>query len=533
MTSRRLASWILLALTAPLLFVEPRASIAALWPSALAISLAFVTRDIHASLFLGAFAGACLLRGGNLAGAFLDLFSEYLVPALTDPWNVSVVVFTLLMGGFVELLERSGGLAALARRLEGHRSDPHRTGLTIYLLGWLFFVDGLGNAMLLGKTLRPSADRAGLSREKLAFIVDSTSSPIASLALVSTWVAYEISVIRDGFANATPGVDAGVAPYGMLIESLPYRFYPWFLLLVVLLSVRGRDLGPMIAAERASRAAASPSSATPVDEPDRSLAIASLSVLPILVLVAGVVVGLWLDGGGGGRRLTLAAAIDALGRADAARVFVWATAAAIAVAMVLDSRLRREAPGPTAIVVDGMQKMFRPALILVLAWTLNGVIQEMGAADYLVHRLGDRLPASFVPAGVFVLAAAVSFSTGTSWGTMAIVMPLAIPLAASLTGFVPGAAPSPLVVATIGAVLAGAVFGDHASPISDTTIVSAFASDCDVMAHVRTQLPYVLLAAAIAIGFGYVPAGFGISPWVLLPLGFTACWVGMRLGQRT
>ena len=531
MTSRRLATWVLLAATAPLVFLDPRGSIATLWPSVLAISLAFVTRDIHASLFLGALSGTWLLEGGNLVGAFLDLFSEYLIPALTNPWNISVVIFTLLMGGFVELLERSGGLAALARRIEGRGTDPQRTGLTIYMLGWLFFVDGLGNAMLLGKTLRPSADRAGLSREKLAFIVDSTSSPIASLALVSTWVAYEISVIRDGFANATPGIDAGVAPYGILIESLPYRFYPWFLLLIVFLSVRGRDFGPMLAAERASRAA-SPPSATTVDESDRSLAIASLSILPILVLVGGVFVGLWIDGGGARQRLTAAAAIDVLGRADAARVFVWATAVAIAVAMVVDSRVRRDGSGPAQVVVDGMQKMFRPALILVLAWMLNGVIQEMGTADYLVRSLGGRLPVALVPTGVFVLAAAVSFSTGTSWGTMAVVMPLAIPLAASLTGFVPGAAPSPILVATIGAVLAGAVFGDHASPISDTTIVSAFASECDVMAHVRTQLPYVLLAAAIAIGIGYVPAGFGIAPWLLLPVGFVGCWIGMRPGQR-
>jgi Na+/H+ antiporter NhaC len=184
--------------------------------------------------------------------------------------------------------------------------------------------------------------------------------------------------------------------------------------------------------------------------------------------------------------------------------------------------------------MQGMREMFLPALILILAWLLNSVLQELGAAAYLVRGLGDWLPAAALPALVFILSAVVSFSTGTSWGTMAIVMPLAIPLAARVAGFEgSGGMPGPMVV-TVGAVLAGAVFGDHCSPISDTTIVSAFSCNCDVMAHVRTQLPYALAAAGMAVVLGYGPAGLGVPPILLLLLGGTGCWALVRIvGRKT
>ena len=182
----------------------------------------------------------------------------------------------------------------------------------------------------------------------------------------------------------------------------------------------------------------------------------------------------------------------------------------------------------TQFFFQGMQAMFLPTLILVFAWVLKSVIKELGTANYLVTMLGERLPGAWLPALVFVLASTISFSTGTSWGTMAIVMPLAIPLAVKLTDFQVGMTAGPVLVATVGAVLAGAVFGDHCSPISDTTIVSAFSSDCDVMAHVRTQLPYALAAAALATFLGYLPAGYGISPWWLLGAGGLACWFLVR-----
>jgi len=529
--TRIITAWAAFLATFALLLVpEVRSGPVVLWPSVLAVGLAFVTRDIYLSLFLGALAGAVLLQHGNIAAAFLDLFVKYLIPALKDPWNISVLVFTLMMGGFVEVLNRTGGMAALAERLLGRAHTPRRAGMSVFALGWLVFFDGLANSMLVGKTMRPVADRAGLSREKLAYIVDSTSSPIAGLALISTWVAYEMSVIRQGFENiGDPALAAGVAPYQLLVQSLPFRFYNWFCLLLVFLAIwLGRDIGPMVAAERKARAARQPDRASPeaTNNPGRLW----LAVVPLLVLIVGVFGGLFVQGGGLEHPLSVATAIDAFGKADAALVFVCATAFASVVAMTCSALSPRDAraPGVVAVFLDGMKQMFLPVLILVFAWVLNGVIREMGTAAYLVSLLNNHISAAWLPAMVFAVAALISFSTGTSWGTMAIVMPLVIPVAASLTGMTTAVGVGPVVIVTIGAVLAGAVFGDHCSPISDTTIVSAVSSDCDAMEHVRTQMPYALGAAGIALLLGYAPAGWGVSSWLLLPVGALACWALIR-----
>jgi len=529
-----------LATFAWLLAPDLKASPAVLWPSALAVGLAFLTRDIYLSLFLGAFSGALLLHGGNPWTAFQDLLIGRLIPSLTDRWNISVLIFTLMMGGFVEVLNRNGGMTALTARVMGQSRSPRRAGLGAYFMGWLVFFDGLASSMLTGKTLRPIADRAGLSREKLAFIVDSTSSPIAGLALLSTWVAYEMSVIKQGLVNTGDAALAdSIAPFSWLVLSLPFRFYNWFMLLLVFLLVwLMRDWGPMLAAEKASRARPR-SGISPAD----ALVTGSqafLALIPLGVLVLGVFGGLYVGGGGLEMTFTFSHLVEAMGKADAAAVFVLATAVATVVALGLTASFRTPAAplgtpsdSGTHAFLQGMQQMFLPALILVFAWMLNSVIKELGTANYLVALLGERLPAAWLPALVFLLAAVVSFSTGTSWGTMAIVMPLAIPLAVKLTAFHAGMTVSPVLAATVGAVLAGAVFGDHCSPISDTTIVSSFSSDCDVMAHVRTQTPYALTAALLAILLGYLPAGYGISPWWLLTFGGLACWLLVRYrGQR-
>lgn len=534
---RTITTWVVfLATFAWLLVPEVRHSPAALWPSVVAVGLAFVTRDIYLSLFLGAFAGAILLRHGNVAGAFLDLFDKYLIPALKDPWNVSVLVFTLMLGGFVELLNRNGGMTALAEWFLGRAHSRRKAALGVYLMGWVIFIDGLASSLLVGKSMRPITDRAGVSREKLSFIVDSTSAPVAGLALISTWVAYEMSVIRQGFENIGDAqLAAQMAPYQLLIQSLPYRFYNYFVLLIVFLTIwLGRDFGPMLGAERSARTQTDKPAGT--DGVPRAGSRAFLAIVPLLVLVLGVFGGLFVQGGGLGRPLTMASLIEAFGKADAALVFVWVTALASILAMAL-SKLSPAAdsePGVVAVFFDGMKQMFLPALILVFAWVLNAVIKEAGAAPYLVSLLGPDTGAAWLPALVFGLASLISFSTGTSWGTMAIVMPLTIPVAAKLTGLHAGGTPDAVLIATIGAVLAGAVFGDHCSPISDTTIVSAFSSDCDAMDHVRTQLPYALAAAGLAVLLGYAPAGWNVSPWVLLFLGAVGCCVAVRYwGKRS
>jgi len=488
-----------------------------IWPSVLAITLAFITRNIYVSLFTGAFAGAMLLSDGNPFAAFLALFEKHLLPSLSDPWNISVLVFTLMMGGLVELMNVGGGMQALATRLLRGSETKRRAGLGVFGLGWVLFIDGLANAMLVGKSMRPITDRVGMSREKLAFIVDSTSSPIAGLSLISTWVAYELSVIQQGFANAG---QPDVAAFPLLVQSLPYRFYNLLLLLIVFLVIwYSRDFGEMRKAEARSHAAPRP-------KPDRT---SDGKIWPIAVclstLIIGVFAGLYFQGGGTLNTISFGAMTDAFGNANAVLVFVWATAGTVVLTMVLNRLTLPRTAGASVVkpFFNGMNQMFLPAIILVFAWMLNSVIKEMGAAKFLVSLLSGSMNPSWLPAATFLLGAVISFSTGTSWGTMAILMPLVIPVA---LGMPDGAAT--VLVPTIGAVLAGAVFGDHCSPISDTTIVSAVSSDCDPMAHVRTQMPYALAAAAVALFLGYIPAGWGLNPWFSLVIAALVCWAIVR-----
>jgi len=527
---RILATWVVLLLTFPLLLIpDLKASPAVLWPSVVAVGLAFVTRDIYASLFLGAFAGAILLNHGNVLSAFLDLFSRYLLPALADPWNMSILVFTLLMGGLVGLLNWNGGMRSVAEFLLQGGHSRRRAEMGAYILGWIIFFDGIANSMLVGKVMRPITDRAGISREKLSFIVDSTSSPIAGVALISTWIAYEMSVIRDGLVNlANPALIESVSPYQLLVQSLPYRFYNYFILLIVLAVIwLGRDFGPMLGAERRF--------VNPEPEPQSSggpgrFSRSLLGLVPLAALILSVFGGLFIRGGGLERPLSWESLITAFGTADAAKVFVESTAFTAILTLLMSAAWRPVGDSRSVIAVffEGMMHMFLPVLILVFAWVLNGVIKELGTSAYLVSFLDKTLSPALLPALVFLVSAIVSFSTGTSWGTMAIVMPLVVPVAATLADF---QFESPMFIATIGAVLAGAVFGDHCSPISDTTIISSLSSDCDHIEHVRTQLPYALAAALIALFVGYGLSAI-VSPVWLLTVGSIACWALVRYAGK-
>ncbi len=472
---------------------------------------------------MGAFAGSILIHQEPL-NAFLQLFSKYMLPALADPWNAGVIVFTLMMGGFVELLNQGGGMQTLAQRWLTNSQSTKRTELGIFALGWVMFIDGLANAMLVGRTMRPIADKAGVSRTRLALIVDTTSSPIAAFALVSTWIAYEMSVIREGFIIAWNEVGAeSISPFSILIESLPHRYYNYAVLGLVFASILlKRHLSPIGKETRASTPAtdSDDSSNTLKDTP------AWRALAPVAFLLMAVFVGLYLDGREAGSTISVASLITAFGNANASTIFVCATALASVFAMICFPRSpTTDAPSVSSIYVNGMKNMFPPVVILALAWTLSGVIKDLETAKWLSQQLGSGFAVGFLPVAVFVLAALTSFSTGTSWGTMAILMPLVIPIGVEALQLSPGDALPTIMIASIGAVLAGAVFGDHCSPISDTTLISALSSGCEPITHVRSQLPYALLAGGLSIviwGLGTAVGLKAILPLILLPF---ACWL--------
>ncbi len=502
-------------------------------PPILAIGLALLTRQVIVALLLGVLVGATLIEG-NLFFAFLRVGDQYLLNALAHKDHASIILFTTILGGMVGVLSRSGATEGIVHWLSGHVRSRRGGMISTAAMGTVIFFDDYANTLLVGSTMRPLTDRLKISREKLAWLVDSTAAPVTTVAVISTWVGFEVGLIQDALAK----LDQGGQAYTFFLRSLPYSYYPLLtLFFVYLVSLTGRDFGPMLAAEKRAvekgevlRPGSQPAGDTPALCPnpagndDHKPAHPALAGVPILSVILVTALGLFF----GGRQAALEAGLispslrDILNNADSFAVLTWAalTGAVMAVLLAFLSgrlKLREALEG----YLDGARAMVIAVTILILAWSLSAVCEQLDTAGFLVGISHQVLSARLLPLVVFVLAAAVSFATGTSWGTMAILMPLVFPLGLEL----PAAAGLSVAVAThihlaaISAVLAGAVFGDHCSPISDTTIMSSLACGCDHVDHVRTQLPYALTVGLVTVLCGYLPVGFGLSPWISLGLG--------------
>ncbi len=548
-----------------------------LMPSLLTIGLAIATRRVVLSLMLGLVAGTLILLPGpsaffaqypELAGrwdryliaslmlAVEQLTEEHLWTSLADSDHLRVFVFTSLLGIQVALIHHSGGMRGVIASLAGAIHSRRRSQIVTWLLGLIIFIDDYANSLLVGSTMRPLTDRWRVSREKLAYVVDSTSAPVAGLALVSTWVAGEISYMVEGFANA--GVDLEASAFGIFVQTLPYRFYPLFALLLVWMVIwSGRDFGPMVTAEQRCRSGQPPSWKSATDELpaatfDSQSVTAGLianGLLPLAMTLLVTLGLLWKTGRAAWQEQLSGSPesvssggwqtwADIIGNGDSYLALVYGSLAGligILLLMLVQGQLRTTAWRQAALA--GWLQVLPALVILWLAWALSRLTGEqfLDTGSFLASQLGESLPLAWLPTVSFVLAAGVAFATGTSWGTMGIVMPVIIPLAFQLGQFqsVALTANDPLMLASIGSVLAGAIFGDHCSPISDTTILSSRASGCDHIAHVRTQLPYAGLAGAVAIAAGTLPAGWGVSPWLTLPLGGLTLWISLRLLGRS
>ncbi len=525
-----------------------------LLPPVAAILLAITTRRVVFSLASGVFLGAWILADGNLWRAIPSVLEDHLWTNLIDPAHLRVFAFTALMGAMVGVIHRSGGMLGLVALLRPLARGRRSGQWTAWLLGMVVFFDDYANTLLLGTTLRPLADRLKISREKLAYVVDSTAAPVAGLALISTWVAGEIGFIRAGFAGLESEA-VQVDAFRVFVATIPYRFYVlWCLMLVPLVALLGRDLGPMWHAEQRAAASGPPDvESIPNTEPRSSKTQASggwdQAVLPVLVVIAVTGMLLITTGRQGLRdeasEVTsdvLASAeptwMDSFAAGDSYLALFYGSLAGLITALVW-GRFRSAMPADELRIAGlyGARQMLPALVILWLAWTLSGMTDqdELGTAIYLGQMLEGRITASWLPTTVFLLASLVAFATGTSWGTMGILMPLVIRIAwQMLEAEASSVDPyDPLLLATIGSVLAGAIFGDHCSPLSDTTILSSHASGCDHVQHVRTQAPYALLGAGTAILFGTLPVGYGLSPWLMPPLAFAAMAVFLMLfGKR-
>jgi len=489
-------------------FVASDWSIKALWPSILGLLSVFLLGRVIAGLLIGASAGAILLAQGNPIQAFLSFFTEHLIPTLQDEWNISVLLFTLMLGGFVALIEKGGGIqASLNQWLRSSRSISRRVQWSAYGLGFICFFDGLANSLLVGRSLSPLARQVGLSREKLSYIVDSTSATVACVAVISTWIAYQLSMIREGFLLA--GIEE-VNTFEQFFRSIPFNFYCWFtLVLLAIVISQNWNIGPMKQAEFEAQ----------VDRPklDTKMAEASVgasrAVVPLIFLIVGLMGGLYVDGVEDGiLPFNFDKVANAFGNADAAKILVTVCALACLVAYFANRNQFKD-EDPVEVYMNGVLQLFTPCLILVSVWILTSTLKSLDAAMVLSGMLEGNLHPILFPASVFITGTLISFTTGTSWGTMGVLMPLAVPVALNL------GIDTALIPITVAAVFSGAVFGDHCSPLSDTTVVSSFACDLDPIDHVRTQIPYALLAATLALIVGFIPAGLGAPGWMSLLLG--------------
>ncbi len=490
----------------------------ALSPPLLAIALAVLLRNVLVALFAGIWVGAWGLAGWDLAGlgqGLLDTVSVHLVGALNDADHAAVLIFSSMIGGMAGIVVANGGMLGLAQRIATQARTKRRGQVATSLVGLIVFFDDYANMLVVGQTMRSVTDRLRISRQKLAFIVDSTAAPVACVAPISTWIGYEVGLIA---ATAEQLSGFGMPAYGLFLQSLAYSFYPFLMLFFVLLvAATGRDFGAMRKAEQSAAWEHKPVAATtedPIEEPPQSVTPTPRAInalIPIGVLVVSVFCGLLSTGEGE----TL---LIRFGNGDSYKAMMWGSLLSVLAAGALSVGQRLMTLEATVEAwFGGVKSLLHGLLILILAWALSAVTQALGTADLLGSLVHGNLPIQLLPALVFILSALVSFAVGSAWGTMAVVLPIALQIVWQQLGPAVasgGPAIEVLLPLTVACVLGGAVFGDHCSPISDTTVISSTATGCDHLQHVKTQLPYALLVAGVGLVFGIVPVAYGLPWWI-------------------
>jgi len=511
-----------------------------LLPPIIAILMALVFREVVTALFAGVWLGATAITGFDPFSGLFTSIDTYLMPAVADEGHASIIMFSLLLGGMVGLVARNGGTDGIVAAVSPFATSKRRGKLATWMAGMAIFFDDYANTLVVGNTMRPITDRLRISREKLAYLVDSTAAPVAALVPISTWVGYEISLIADGLsiaAQQNAGNPALVeqltsaSPFAVFLHSIPYLFYPLLALAFVFLtSVMKRDFGPMAAAEaraasggglyRPGAQLATDTESAEMQAKEGAPARWWNAVLPVATVVLVVLGGLYVDGRGSvGPDASL---MDVFGDADPYAALLWGSLAGCVVAFLL-SVAQRILTLTEAVEawMGGLRSMMVAMVVLTLAWSLGAVTEDLQTAPFLASALEGNISLQLVPVLVFLASAATAFATGTSWGTMAIMIPLVVPLTVSLggaIGFEDGSGYS-ILLGSISSVLAGAIFGDHCSPISDTTVLSSTAAACDHVDHVRTQLPYALVVAAIGMLLGDIGTAYGLPNSIALGAG--------------
>jgi Na+/H+ antiporter NhaC len=516
-----------------------------LLPPLVAIALAILLRKPVIALFAGILVGAFLVKsaaGLEFTSAALqalpDVFSHYFYNEVVDKARYEIILFVIFMLAMVGVITRAGGIHGLMRSIARLASSARRTQIATWFMGLAIFFDDYANTILVGSTMRPLTDRFKVAREKLAWIVDSTAAPVAGVSIFSTWIAFEVSTFSAQLPDAGLSTSDG---YGIFLQSLPYRFYCLLTIFFVGLVVcTGRDFGPMLKAERRARSGqvlrpgAVPlvsSSATELKPAPGMRPAAIVAMLPLLTFVIATI-GLILNTGGafsmGSAFFTIEGVTQVLYDGSGSGPLMWGSLIGLLLALGMGVSRGLKLPAALDAAWRSLRAMGVALVILYLAWMVGAVCGDLGTAAWLSLTLSDSLPYVVLPTALFLLAAMVAFSTGSSWSTMTILLPLVVGLAYQLgslgapLGVDPTILGQGLVVLSIGAVLEGAIFGDHCSPISDTTVMSSIASASDHVDHVRTQAPYAILIMLSSMLMGYLPCalllhrGWSWLPWASL-----------------
>ena len=485
--------------------------------------------------------GAPLLAGLGVGAA--HVVTRYLPREFLEPTRLQIAIFIVCMLALVGIMTRAGGIRGMMDRLARFASDARRSQIATFFIGLVVFFDHYASTILVGTTMRPLTDRFKVAREKLAYLVDSTAAPVAGLSIFSTWIAFEVSTFSVQLPEAGMAASQG---YEIFLRTMPYRFYSLFtLFLVGLVVFTGKDFGPMLRAERRARRGRllrdgarplvheSVAGLQPVEGAPHlaRIALVPLATFLLVTILAILVRGGAFSGTNIGSEIGLSGFTGVIFRGSGAAPLMIGAIAGLVMASLLTwaAGMPREIPrGAWA----GLRSMGAAIVLLYLAWMIGAVCHDLGTTSYLAVLLKEALNPLLLPVILFGLASLVAFATGSPWSTMTILLPLVVGIAFEAGKSTPIGGEGMLVVA-IGAVLEGAIFGDHCSPISDTTVMSSIASGSDHVDHVRTQAPYAILAMVAALLFGYFPAVIvGLSPILSLLLGFVGLTVFMRIYGR-
>ncbi|MBB3167746.1 Na+/H+ antiporter NhaC family protein [Simiduia aestuariiviva] len=509
-------------------------------PALMAVTMALLLRNVMVALFVSLITGIWMVYGMTATGlghAILDACQVYVINALTEREHMEVVVFCFLIGGMVGIISRNGGTMGIAERITRVVKNRSQTQLSTSFLGLAIFFDDYANSLIVGNTMKKISDTMRISREKLAYIVDCTAAPVSAILFVTTWIGFQVGVINDGLSTIG---NFDESAYSVFLNSLMYSFYPVLaIVFVLLIASSGKDFGPMLRAEqrafhtgRVLSPAMDHDSGPAPEEKDLEAKPgvphrAFNAVIPMCVLIGVTMVSIYMTGLASPDRADDSLR-EIIGNANSFASMMYGSVAGCIVAFVMTLGQRLLTVHEiTDAWFAGAKAVMLVIFVLTLAWALSAVNTELHTSDFLISALGDTLNPNLMPLVIFLLAAFMAFATGSSWGVMGIMMPMVVPLAWAVLvhNDMTGTEHLHIFYSSVSGVLAGAIWGDHCSPLAESTLLSAMASGCDLIDHVRSQMLYCLVVGGVGMLIGTLPAGFGLPWWLCMLVGAVLLWL--------